>query len=188
MLFAQYLDIVQCSGAACQYDKEAFRSPFQFTAPNVIPAARQPATRSVKVQVNYAFTCGLSFELEVRDRDEADELRANQHSEVSECLRELSVLRKRHPDLLGTGTSLDADPLSEPKQNLTATLNGNGDDRAVVVWNRTECAETANPELKELTINGSDDVDGSGSAVKVTLETQEVRGCLLGYDKGVRAR
>lgn len=186
--FSQYLDIVHCAGTACQYEKEAFPSLFRYTVPDVILTARHPATRPDKVQVNYAFTYGLRFELEVRYRDEGDELRDNVHPEMSEYLQKLSALRQRHWNLLGAGTFLNADLVSEPNRNLTVTLYGNENRRAVVIWNNTASAQVATPGLKDFKIIGSDSIDGQNSAIRITLKPQEVRVWLFDQDKEVRSR
>lgn len=186
--FSQYLDIVHCAGTSCQYEKEAFPDLFRYTVPDVILTARHPATRPEPVQVNYAFTYGLRFELEVRYREEGDELRANLHPEMSEYLQKLSALRKRHWDLLGTGTFLNANLVSEPNRNLTVTLYGAGARRAVVVWNNTKSAQSANPVLKGFKALGSDGIDAAGSAAGATLEPQHVRVWLFEQISGGRSQ
>lgn len=174
-VFSQYPDIVHCSGTACQYDKEAFPSMFRYTVPDVIVTARHTATRPDPIEVNYAFTYGLRFELELRYREEQDEVLNNIHPEMSEYLKDLTQLRRRHWSLLGTGTFLNADNISEPNTRLTSTLFGDGKAEAVITWNNTKSPQLAEPTLKGMRLVGSDGVSGVNTAGSTTLQPQEVR-------------
>lgn len=182
-VFSQYLDIVHCAGTSCQYEKDAFPALFRYTVPDVILTARHPATRPEPTQVNYAFTYGLRFELEVRYREEGDELRANVHPEMSEYLQKVAALRKRNWDLLGTGTFLNTDQVLESNRNLTLTLYGNGQRRAVIAWNATNSAQMANPSIPGFKAIGSDGIDGSGAAAGAALGPQQVRVWLFERDR-----
>lgn len=173
-VFSQYLDIAHCAGKTCAYDSDAFPDLFRYTVPDVILTTRHPATRPEQLQVNYAFTYGLRFELEVRYREEGEVLRSNVHTEMSDYLRKLAELRRRHWALLGTGTFLNSSQIAESNHNITATLFGNDKQKAVVLWNNTSTAQSVDPKLKGLQFIGSDSIKGTSSVSIATLQPQEV--------------
>lgn len=174
-VFSQYLDIVHCAGPSCSYDPGAFPQLFRYTVPDVIVTARHSATRPDPVQVNYAFTYGLRFEIELRYREEQEILRNNIHPEMSAYLKELTQLRRRHWSLLGNGTFMNADNIVEPNTKLTSTLFGDGHREAVVTWNNTSIPQIAAPQLKGFRLIGSDGVSGASTASSATIQPQDVR-------------
>jgi len=174
-VFSQYLDIVHCAGRTCAYDPDAFPELFRYTVPDVILTTRHPATRPEQRQVNYAFTYGLRFELEVRYRDEGEVLRDNVHTEMSDYLRNLAELRRRHWPQLGTGTFLNTSQVAEANQNVTIALFGSGQQRAIVLWNNSASPQSVDPALEGFRFVVSDGINGTSATGSSTLQPQEVR-------------
>jgi hypothetical protein len=174
-VFSQYVDIVHCARFACFYAPQAFPELFRYTVPDVIVTARHPALRPEKAQVNYAFTYGLRFELEIRYRDEIPILRENIHPEMAEYLRRLTQVRARHWNLLGLGRLLNSSLVSSQNGAVRYTLFGDGDSRAVVAWNPSAAAQDARFTLPGYSVQQVDGVNGPGEGSASPLGPNEVR-------------
>jgi hypothetical protein len=178
-VFSQYLDIVHCARFACSYAPEAFPELVRYTVPDVIITARHPALRPERAQVNYAFTYGLRFELEIRYRDEIPVLKENIHPEMAEYLRQLTQVRARHWNLLGLGRFMNSSSLAGQNPAVRYTLFGDGDQRAVIAWNPGTTAQSAPFALPGYAISQVDGVTGSRSSDGSSLGPNEVRVWIL---------
>ncbi|MGH9839583.1 MAG: DUF6259 domain-containing protein, partial [Blastocatellia bacterium] len=180
-LYTQYVDVHHGIGLGFTAGENAFPQMFRYTFPDVIMTTRQPVPRVEARQVNHAFAYGLRFELEVRYRADMETIRNNDKPHLKEYLRQVSALRDRYWDLIGSGRFVDDRGVESSNSAVTVTGFEHDGRRAVVVWNNTKQTQTVTLNAPGYGLVEARGVEGALPHSPLILKSQQI--AVLTYGK-----
>jgi len=141
-VYSQYADMLHGCGVPSG-DSRDFPEMFRYCFPETTITVRNRASASISpTYANSAITYGLVMEMEVRYRDDRENLLADRSKESREYAKSVADLRKRYRDVLGRGKFVDEEPLVNGNAVVKCKAFETENRLAVVLWNPTTQPQT----------------------------------------------
>ena len=124
--------------------------------------------------VNFAFVFGFIPELEIRYRQDKEDLLADKYAPLREYAASVSALRTKYVDRLALGTFRDENGLENPDRTMIAKVYESDAGTTVAVWNDSGAEKLPDITLKGKRIVAFETPDGIRTETPRTLKPDEI--------------
>lgn len=151
---------------------------FRYCFPETILTLRNPSPFLAPRYVNYAFSYGFRYEMEIRYLGDKQALMTQEKPAWKQYARQVANLRMKYADMLLEGTYRGMDGLVCSNANLTLSKFCGSSRSCIVVWNDTL-------EVQKIAISSNrgvaawETIEGQGEGMPETIKAESVMILLL---------
>lgn len=154
---------------------------FRYCFPEAVITIRNANPFIEPRTVNFAFTFGLRYEMELRYEDDKEDILKDIYPEYREYAKKVTVLRKKYWDILGYGEYVDTVPISNKNQSIIAKAFILENKLALTLWNDTDKAANMSIEVENYRFIELSTTDGTQTEELKLMQPQQIAVAL--YEK-----